>query len=218
MAVQTTEAPAGLPTFKTGQKLQTEPTPFLGQIMKDEWQPGEYGPRWYFTIRPVEYALKGQTGMFHEWIPFSDSERSRFGQAVGLFAETFGKGIPIGEGALVGQRAYFTHRPLTVQGKTYDVWVPVRKATDDDLRKDMFEGGGEEATVGPATASAADYSPDEVAALVSFLIGKTAKEAQRDVIKSNLPAHLKNDVMAGRAVSYLIEQSIMTATEGGRLS
>ena len=96
-----------------GDELQTE-SPFLAEIMADEIIPGKWAPQWHVAVKPLQFALRGKTGMFHEYYGLSKQARSKMGAALISIAEhkIIAKGTQVGKGYLIGTVAWFVRRDM----------------------------------------------------------------------------------------------------------
>lgn len=203
-----------------GDKLEEE-TPFLAEIGADEITPGKYkGPQWHLAVKPLEFELRGKTGMFHEYYGLSKQLRSKMGAAlVGLQEAGVGKGTPVGKGALVGFKCWFVRRDMRF-GKGADgtpivaeqVLLPLRKATEEELSR---VGTGEPAS----TPAAPEWTDEQTAAVITAIEGLKPGEFQKAVLgrgtpASQLPRDLKNAILSGAALEYLTNKGLVILEDG----
>jgi hypothetical protein len=212
----TTEVP-GVPDIKIGQEV-VEAAPWLGQIVVDEWVPGEWGMQWHLAVKPVDFSIGGKTGSFHTYytLPKGDTIRknSKFGTVLEAMAQVFDKSVSIGQGVLVGQCAIWMRRDITFgkdkQGEPMvaeGVLVPVKKATAEESAR-ATSGG-------PApTPAQPEWTEEEIEQVLHVIGGLPAKDLTRAAARSELSPKLKNAVMSGVAVDYLTAQGLIELADG----
>lgn len=201
--------------------------PFTGIILADEITPSEYsqdGTQWHMAVRPLEYALNGDTGCYHEKANNSLSTTSK----LNIYIEGLRKCLPvefkdtaIGKGLLVGAVGRF-QRQTHKFGK-YEVRVTVGVARADadqvaaakalpslSVNPSWLTGGSTNAVSAP---TAVTLSSDELSKVLSAIDGKTAIE--RMMVAAQLGGDLGAAVADGSAVAQLVAAGLAVLNEAG---
>lgn len=147
--------------------------------------------------RPTRYSLAGAFGRV------ADSFRSVFGGK-----NEDGSPREMGHGQLNGLTGWFVLRTLTygkdpVTGELRGAGgrptlIAVKKASATDIA----EAGGEITT---ATTTSTTYTDDVIAASLDILSGRKPLEFQRLVMKADLPANVKSDILQGTMATWLVK-------------
>lgn len=190
---------------------------FLGQILKDTWEPGDFGTQYAFAVKPVDFEIQGKTGAFHHWYPASTKSNSKMGYLLtGFRSAGYDPSTPIGEGKLVGTVGWFirkniqfgkdrtTNNPIVAEG----VLIPTRMATPEEIAR----ANGE--TAAPATA-ALEWTREQVDAVIEEIDGKTKQQMQITASRSKLAPELKNAILRGTALTYLVDNGCVEIDESG---
>lgn len=214
-------ATPGRKRLTVGSEL-TEQEPFLGQVEIDEYTTGEYGEQIHLAVRPLEFVVaQDKTGQFHEWYKPSTKTTSKCGALLaGLKAIGVGDEIAVGENELVGTVAYFVRRTIEFGKdrqtgevmKAEDCLLPFGPATDADVARAKATGGSANKT---ATPEAPEWSDDEIAAVIKLIEGKKQAQFQIAAARSKLAPELKNAVLSGAAVKYLLELDVIEVSKAG---
>lgn len=189
---------------------------FLGIVTIDQTVPGgtvtnndgstrETGPQWQLGVRPVHFALQGETGAYLTWFTPSTKKNSKIAAAIKAMSAlptVFPKGLKVAKGQLVGIVCWWVRRDLEFGSQiARNVLVPIREASDEDITEasDSIRGTGVVAT---PTSS---YSDEDKAVLIGALSGRTMEDAQLAAAKSrNIPQALKAAILSGDAVTSLM--------------
>jgi hypothetical protein len=201
----------------------TEQEPFLAQVEVDEYMTGEYGEQIHLAVRPLEFAVaQDKTGQFHEWYKPSTKTTSKCGALLaGLKAIGIGDEVGVGEGELVGTVAYFVRKTIEFGKnrdgevlKAEDCLLPFGPATDQDVARAKASGASTGNKVA-ATPDAPDWTDDEIAAVIKLIEGKKQAQFQIAAARSKLAPELKNAVLSGAAVKYLLELDVIEVSRAG---
>jgi len=196
--------------------------PFVGLVVADEIIPNQYnesGEQWHFAIRPLDYALQSEGGVFHERANDSTSPTSK----LGLYIEGFKKAIPksehasivpVGQGKLVGKIGLFIRGTRKFGGKGVRMTIPVGLATEeqkalaqnlaplgkDPSWKDQGEGG----------VSAQPYQPPAAKEFDDLTLGDVLKkiEGLTRIQRMRVAAEEGGDVGAALADESIIQQMV----------
>ncbi len=229
MAVDTETVDSGtVPQFNIGVDTQlTDAEPFLGEVVTDAWERSEKadaGWQYHLAVKPLMYQIGGKTGAFHTYYNPSTAKKAKMGILLaGLKAtcpDGFGpsKSKNIGEGHLIGTRLWFvrkdidygTDRTSGEQRVARDVLMPYKVPTAEELALIPDHEAGN----APAP-KALEFTDDEVAALMAFLVGKTPADAVKAAVKdTTLDKAIKNAITGGSAVRYLKKTGKLTDTTG----
>lgn len=219
--------------FSLGVELQAE-TPFLGQIVVDEFVPGRHGDQWHTAVKPLEYSIGGKTGAFHTYAKVSTVAHSVMGAQILAFRTTFGTRDPdtgaerkIGRGQLNGLVAWFVRRDIKFgkdkltgeDMKAEGVLIPIRlPSPEESARLAAGPAPALTAEAAPPPAKAA-WTPEEVAAVLALIGGKKPVEYVRAATQApGLSAEVKNAVLNGDAVRYLTEHGLVTTAPDGTVT
>lgn len=211
---------ASKPRLTVGAEL-TDQEPFLGVIEIDEWADGEYGEQLHIGVKPMEFKVaEDKTGMFHEWYKPSTKITSKCGQLLAsLKGIDVGNEVAVGEGDLKGIIAWFVRKDLEF-GKQKDgtvlkseqVLLAHHVATEEDVRR------GTEAMKGTATAATPgtpDWTDDEITAVIKLMDGKKRPQYQVTAAKSKLAPTLKQAILSGAALEYLLSLELVEVSRAG---
>jgi hypothetical protein len=219
-----------------GMQLEEE-QPFLGEIRADEYVPGKYkGPQWHLAVLPLEFEVRGKTGMFHQYYNRSSQARSTMGAAVIGFKQNriFGPSTRIGKGDLVGTVAWFVKRDLKFgrdrqtgqQIISEGVLIPIRAATAEEQALAgtvtpavTGESATENGTAAAAPSSNLEWTSDQIDAVLNVIEGHATTEFQSLVIPKSgagnkLARELKTAILSGAALRYLTANKYADMVDG----
>lgn len=228
----------GLPELTVGMKLVEAP-PFIGVCVIDQVVQGDYGKQVHIGVRPLwdvdkneRFPLRaGGSGVFHTNYPISTAAKSKCGYLMQGAARVFEHGTRVGMGDLLGQICVWVRKDIEFgknreTGETLKasgVLLPVRKCTQDELAQlgeidysppEDSESGGN-TTVVP-TASEAQWSEEERAAMANLLNGKTKREASLAAGRDKaLSGAQKQAIMNGSAAKMFEAEGIMAMAADG---
>jgi hypothetical protein len=218
-----------LPDIGLDTELTNDSQPFLGVMVSDQYEPNfnKTGYQWSYLVRPVDFALKGDTGCFFGRSgSISTNPVSKMGMILKAFKEVRGKEkTKVGKGELVGFTAIWIRRTVSFarpDGTSVDstLLIPVREATEEE--KARAAGVSQVAQDGAAVqagtpAPSVDLSDQDVVAILGVIAGKTPSEFQMAAISSPLSPDLMNLVLNGKALDILKSKELATLDESGRV-
>lgn len=197
-------------------QFTNDSAPFLGVVTIDQTVPGgsitnndgtqrETGPQWQLGVRPVHFALQGETGAYLTWASPSTKKNSKISaiiKAMAALPTVFPKTMKIAKGQMVGITCWWVRRDIEFGNMTArNVLVPIREASDTEIE----EAGESLRGTGVVAAQAHEYTDEEKTLLVGTISGKTMEDAQLAAAKSrNLPQALKAAVLSGEAITSLM--------------
>lgn len=229
-------AVTGAPTIKIGDvanyKEGMGSEPFLAVVACDEWVESdkvEGGIQWHLAVKPADIPIKGATGAFHTFYKPSEYKNSKMGAALAGLTKVFDDSIQIGVGQLLGKVCwwerkdipYGTNKESGEQMVAKGVLVPVRTATDAEIQHCETRVGAIESgtPAGQApTVEAADVttlSVEDAEAILGVLEGKKKRVFQIAAAKSTLHPSLKQAIIDGTALEFLLETGMATLDEEG---
>lgn len=190
---------------------------FLGVILKDTWEPGDFGTQYAFGVKPVDFEIHGKTGAFHHWYPASTRTNSKMGYLLtGFRTAGYDAATPLGEGKLVGTVGWFirknipfgkdkaTGQPIVAEG----VLIPTRLATPDEIARANGEA--------PAAAAASlEWNREQVDAVLEAIVGKTKTQMQVAAARATIAPELKNAILRGTALTYLMDNGVVEIDDSG---
>lgn len=208
-------------------ELQDE-SEFLGEITADEITPGSYGPQLHWAVKPLNFAIAGKTGWFHDWYKISRHKRSKMGALIAKTAEVWGRDQFLGTGALVGKRAWFVRQDITFgtdrqtgeELKAEAVLIPTRLMAPGDealILTSPTAGGTGASAAPPPPLSAETYTDEAVDLLLATIDGAQADKLALVGARTNLPAPLKQALMSGGALEYLLEHELVMVDGDGKV-
>lgn len=208
-----------------------EPTsePFTGIILADEITPSEYsqdGTQWHLAIRPLEYALNGDTGCYHD----KANNSITAGSKLDLYIQGLLKSVQpdfkdavsqIGQGKLVGAVCRFQRQTHKFGKFEVRMTVPVGKADADQVAaaknlsplttNPSWNAGSGSGAVSAAVAKV--LTAEDLAKVLTVVDGKNAVE--RMMVAAQLGGDLGASVADGSAVKQLVDGGFATLTEAG---
>jgi hypothetical protein len=218
-----------LPDIGLDTELNTDSQPFLGVLVIDQYEPNynKDGWQWHFGVRPIDFAVKGETGCFHAKANISTSPQSKMGMMLKAFSTVRGKEkTRIGKGELLGFTAVFIRRTVDFgtapdgTARTAQVILPVRKATEEEAARAAGAASvsQENAAVQAGTPTTpAELSDADIKAISDVIVGKTPAEFQMAALTSGLSADLMSLVLSGKALSILTEKGIVSVGDEGKI-
>jgi hypothetical protein len=199
---------------------------FLGEITADEITPSNHGPQYHLAVRPLNFAIAGKTGWFHEWAKISRHKRSKLGAMIVKFAEVFGKDKFLGQGDLVGQRAWFVRQDITFgtdretgeELKAEAVLMPIRPMQPGDEALIVSAGTSPSGAPARAVSAPTAYTDEQIELLLSAIDGANADRLAIVAARTNLPAELKQAIMSGEALKTLTDLGLVTVTDDRKVA
>lgn len=221
-------------------KAGTEERPFLGEIIIDQYEPGERGPKWHLGVKPLSFTLSSRTGAFHNWskVPFQLDDagrpvlndqgrpviaggRGEYGRIKSAL-KSVGIDGAVGEGALIGKVAWFVQRVITygrnqATGETIQGGRPSLIAVRRATTKDIVEAGSADA-----------LSPDERNGHITTTFTQEQAQAALDLMAGRKPTEyiklagtmkdletaVKRAVMDGTAQDFLVANGLAVEKGG----
>ena len=188
---------------------------FLGIITIDQIVPGgtitgndgtsrETGPQWQLGVRPVHFALSGETGAYVTWFSPSTKKNSKISAIVTAMSKlpaVFPKDKKVAKGQLLGTVAWWVRRDIEWGNQiSRNVLIPIGEATPEEIEEANESVRG----LGAVPAQSLSFNEEETTVLLNFLDGKTLEDAQVAAARSrNLPDNLRQAVLSGDAVTSL---------------
>lgn len=192
-------------------------TEWVGEVIADQWDEKEqrFGGGWQWTtgVKPLNGFVKGRTGALWSYCDAKDNirENSKFGVTLKAYREVFGsdeEDLEIGTGALVGRVAVFVQRRekfgynfRTKQELSGMVLIPIRLATDEELR--------EFGRLGEYEVTTFDWDEESVTNALEVLNGKTQTNAKVAIMKSDLSPQLQTRLVNGDGIEYLMGRGLL---------
>lgn len=186
---------------------------WVGEIITDEWQrkDAKFGGGWQWTtgVKPLAGFVKGKTGALWSYCDAKDeiTDNSKFGIHLNAYKEVFGtddEDLEVGQGNLVGRLAVFkqTKHKFGINFKTKqdivaDILIPIRLATDEELREFGRLGANEVTNF--------EWTPELVEQALTLLEGKTITNAKIAIVKAeDLDPTLQTRLVNGDGIEYLM--------------
>jgi len=189
---------------------------FLGIVVIDQTVPGgtmtnndgstrETGPQWQLGVRPVHFALSGETGAYSTWFSPSTKKNSKISaiiQSMAKLPTVFPKTAKVARSQLLGITCWWVRRDIEWGNQiSRNVLIPIAEATPDEIEEAQESVRG----LGAVPTQVSAFSDDEKATLIAALSGKTMEDAQLAAAKSrNLPQNLKAAILSGDAITSLM--------------
>ena len=222
--------------------IEPESKPFLGIIVADGVEQsvlssGEVRKQWHLAVRPVEYEIGGQSGAFHKWMPYKapPAANSLMAKVIDSLRRTVGVTKEDGSktyvcrGELVGTVAHFIRKSVSYGKRdgaeivSEGVIFFVDKATAEEAAKARslpphipVQATGEGAQ--PITAAPmglqVEFTPEQVASLVTLFGGRSPVQAIRDSLTNDDYKDLRAAVSGGTALAYLQDAGLVALVAG----
>jgi hypothetical protein len=198
-------------------QFSNDSAPFLGIIVIDQIVPAgtftnddgttrETGPQWQLGVRPVHYALDGETGAYPTWFTPSTKTNSKMAAIITAMSKlptVFPKTMKVGRGQLIGVVCHWVRRDMQFgRNLSRNVLIPIKEATEDEI-EDAHQSI-QNLGIAPAPTSES-YTDEEKATLLQFLSGKTTEEAMVAAAKARgLAQKIRADILSGDAITALM--------------
>lgn len=193
------------------------PPEFLGVVIADNWEFGQYGWQWHLSVKPVDITLQGQTGAFHTWYRQTTKKNSAMGAARTAMQNLFAGDLDIGESKLVGQVAWWIRKDLNF-GKNQqtgeemiaeNVLIPVRVATEEEKQRAALRGGTAPTPATTPAPEAAELPAGDQDAILKLIDGKNKGEIQKAAVSTQgLAREVKQGLISGKLLQALCDQGL----------
>lgn len=199
---------------------------FVGTITFDDTKVEDSGEiRWHFGVKPLSFAIKGESGAFQCWVSNSNSKRSKAGIIKKGFVDVFGADLPGGgAGKLKGLTAWWVRKDVEFGTRSdgtpmigKGLLIPVKPASKADIEAAQARLNSK-TNGAPATnevVKSAEFNDEDVLILQDYLAGKTPADAKRLVVRDKgIPSPIKHAILNGTGPRFMIDKGYMALEDG----